>query len=1507
MDIMKKNTNRFRPVGDVLEERRLLTLQVSGSGISQIVSFAGVGFAKDPVATIFGTVNGFVDNNPSDYQAQVDWGDGTGMDSNTSLVTNGNDVLVKGTHIYQQKGTYFITVSVMGPGGQSASAQTDSASVAQMPAAASLPITVPTSYGGAKSLGVETVQVSGSGISQVISFAGVGFEKDPIATIFGTYNGPADFNPSDYHAQVNWGDSPQWDTETVLVTDNDQVLVKGTHIYQQQGTYPIVVYVTGPDGQTTSAQTDSASVIPMPAVASQPITVPTSFNGNQPLGVETVQVSGSGISQISALAGVSFKDKPIATIFGTYNGFQDAVTDDYKAQVNWGDSPQWDTNTTLVTQGDQVLVEGSHTYQKQGTYPIVVYVTGPDGQTTSAQTDTASVSPNTDSVTLTAPDVTDANSAAQNPYLLRLVYQSTKSMITGSSVPGASVQVVAPNGEMLDGRLVSQTPSGDASTITAYYAVTPPNGDWNLAPQGTYMVSLGGSPVTDKSGGQVPQGTLGSFSVSVTIMLIAQVPQLDMSVPSDGTIPLEVEAVGPSGNPDPGANGPVTVLLNGKVVANVNLTHGTANVNISATSQPGQDMIQAKSGKLLSGNVEVTVIPGLSDLSELFDKAANGLGALVETLNKLLEGNEAKSAEGFFEKALEDLKGPASILGTAANILNVVPLAKDLGLLAYLASQPASEQNEETFQETFSSAIKETFGLGVKAGVAIITDTNPIGAVGGLLLNTAIDKATDEFFKATLAPGFKTVGAGYYKSLKGLGTSPLESDGVSNNPGAGDPPPSVILVNPAGNPSLHNLSVAGQNVYDQVGSAPTRVVATFLDATGNTNPAAYAAFISWGDGNFTQGMISALPGGGFAVTGSDTYASAGIYSVNVVVVSIDGSTASSYSGATVYNPGPTGSTPAPVASVLAPGVNSENADWETPYTFSVVYQDSALVSTASLTGGTVAVQPPSGSVISAQAIGKQVLGTTDARGDGSTIVVTYEFTPPGGNWYAAPPGMYKIILGGSPVTDLSGHPVTQGNVGTFQKAVPPTLVVASSLVVDTSSGALASNSESLTFSGFAEAGSTVKVFNGSTVVSTTQAGSDGSWSVNYQAPQAGTYNFTAAFTDGAGHTSLLSEATQFVVDNAPPTSTALPLPHTTASTSFTVSWAGSDNAGGSGVGTFDVYVSNNGGPFTLFQSQTLANSASFTGLPDHTYAFYTVATDAVGNVQPKSAHAEASTRVTIPVEDDFDGDGNADIAIYDQTSATFFIQLSGGGSRVQPFGNAAHVNAPVMGDFDGDGKADIAIYDKTAATFYILDSGGGSRVQPFGNPAHVNIPVGGDFDGDGKTDLAIYDQTAATFYILKSAGGSIVQPFGNPAQVNIPVPADFDGDGKTDLAIYDQAAAAFLAIKSGGGVIALPFGNSAHVNVPVPGDFDGDGKTDFAVYDQTAGVLLALETGGGVITRQFGNSAEVNIPLAGDFDDDGKTDIAIFDATNAEFFVIDSGGGSVVVPFGNSKHKNRPV
>jgi len=103
----------------------------------------------------------------------------------------------------------------------------------------------------------------------------------------------------------------------------------------------------------------------------------------------------------------------------------------------------------------------------------------------------------------------------------------------------------------------------------------------------------------------------------------------------------------------------------------------------------------------------------------------------------------------------------------------------------------------------------------------------------------------------------------------------------------------------------------------------------------------------------------------------------------------------------------------------------------------------------------------------------------------------------------------------------------------------------------------------------------------------------------------------------------------YTIDGGPPTSSVTALASVQSNPSFTVHWSGTDDAGGSGIATYSVYVSDNGGAYTAWQSNTTAVSAQFTGAVGHSYAFYAVAVDHVGNVEYPPDTPQATTSVAI--------------------------------------------------------------------------------------------------------------------------------------------------------------------------------------------------------------------------------------------------------------------------------------
>jgi hypothetical protein len=97
------------------------------------------------------------------------------------------------------------------------------------------------------------------------------------------------------------------------------------------------------------------------------------------------------------------------------------------------------------------------------------------------------------------------------------------------------------------------------------------------------------------------------------------------------------------------------------------------------------------------------------------------------------------------------------------------------------------------------------------------------------------------------------------------------------------------------------------------------------------------------------------------------------------------------------------------------------------------------------------------------------------------------------------------------------------------------------------------------------------------------------------------------------------------IDNTKPNSHVNPLAATQTASSFPVQWTGADV--GAGIQDFTIYVSDNGGPFAAWLTNTTATQGTYTGLGGHTYRFYSIARDLVGNVENDKTAAEAITSV----------------------------------------------------------------------------------------------------------------------------------------------------------------------------------------------------------------------------------------------------------------------------------------
>ena len=262
---------------------------------------------------------------------------------------------------------------------------------------------------------------------------------------------------------------------------------------------------------------------------------------------------------------------------------------------------------------------------------------------------------------------------------------------------------------------------------------------------------------------------------------------------------------------------------------------------------------------------------------------------------------------------------------------------------------------------------------------------------------------------------------------------------------------------------------------------------------------------------------------------------------------------------------------------------------------------------------------------------------------------------------------------------------------------------------------------------------------------------------------------------------------------------------------------------------------------------------------------------------------------------DYDGDGMADATYFTVGPSAFHIARSSLGVLEQVWGLYTTDRA-VAGDFDGDGYADLAVYEANGTWHLARTSLGYAGLQLGGAG---DIPVARDYDGDGATDMAIYQPHNGTWHVSGTQVGYFGLVWGVPG--DIPVPADYDGDGFCDIAFFRPSNQTWYIHATQAGDYSVKWG-LLPTDQPVPADYDGDGYADIAVYQQNGTWHLA-RTSAGYAGLQLGGPGDIPVPA--DYDADGADDMAIYQPHNGTWHIsrtrdgyigfVWGGGGAVPV------------
>jgi hypothetical protein len=299
------------------------------------------------------TVSSFVfhDDNTlapaSDFAVAIDWGDGSGLSTGTaSQVGPAGTFEVTGTHTYVRLGVYLVTAVVTDTGGQKVTLN-GTVRMSDLP-----PTGVPSTFS------IQEGQSTGTIVLATIT------DPNPLATA------------GQLSAEVlNWGEGPLATPEpvaVVLVGGNafgTVFQVMGSHMYLEEGTFPVTLAVTTLGGAATTftPATGSADVVDAPLGASGSLSVG---------GIEGL---GTGPKLIA-----TFTDRnPSATVADFTTGTGSVV-------VDWGDNSAPDVlpasaiTSAGTANGVLFSVTAGHTYAEAASYQVTVSINDTGGAKTVA-------------------------------------------------------------------------------------------------------------------------------------------------------------------------------------------------------------------------------------------------------------------------------------------------------------------------------------------------------------------------------------------------------------------------------------------------------------------------------------------------------------------------------------------------------------------------------------------------------------------------------------------------------------------------------------------------------------------------------------------------------------------------------------------------------------------------------------------------------------------------------------------------------------------------------------------------------------------------------------------------------------------------------------------------------------------------------------------------------------------------------------------------------------------